>query len=44
MQRRTKVPMSREGGSCPKHHDNVEQENLNEENIWVNLNESRNDN
>ena len=36
--------MSGEGGSQPKHQDNVEQENFNEENIWVNLNESRNDN
>ena len=35
--------MSREGGYPPKHQNNVE-ENFNEENIWVNLNESRDDN
>jgi hypothetical protein len=36
--------MSVEGGSHPKPQENMEQENFNEENIWVNLNESRNDN
>jgi hypothetical protein len=36
--------MSQEGGSHPKHQDNVEQENFNEKNIWLSLNEGRNDN
>ena len=38
------VEMSDEEESHPKEHENIEQENINDGNLWVNMNESRNDN
>ena len=39
-----KVEMSTEGESHPKERENIEKGNIRDGDIWVNLNESMNDN